>query len=497
MPGSHKSHPAQAGLFSEFTRLFRLAIPLMGAQLAQMGMGVTDVVMAGRYGSADLAGVALGGSIMWPLMMLAMGVVQAITPTVSQLNGAKRYREIGTVVRQGLWMAAGAGIVVALALNSVAPIYHLMRVDPVAVAITVPYLQMCSYGIPALICFFCLRFLSDGMGLTRPALIIAICALTLKIPLNYVLIHGKFGLPEMGGVGCGLAQAIVMWLQLSLIIIVVTRKRFDLTGWLDRFAWPDWSIIKPLLVLGLPIGATIFAEMGMFSFSTLLLGQFGATTVAAHNIAMNLGAIAFMPPLALGFATTIRIGFRVGAGEVLEARTTAAIAIATSVLIALMGAALLFLLRAPLAGLYTMEADVHQLATLLLLFVVFYLAFDAAQGTALGTLRGYKDTRTPMWIAIFSFWVIGLPVQVVLAFGLIGEPMGVYGIWVGLSLGVFVGALLLLTRLWQVSGSKKLINRLSRLSEEHAAEEIAVTENILDEGLDEASDKVPDKKTAD
>ncbi len=437
----------------------------MGAQLAQMGMGVADAIMAGRYSSADLAGVALGGSVMWPTMMLAMGLVQAVTPTISQLNGAGRYKDIGDVIRQGIWLALFAGICAGFALYNMEPVYHLMQVDPVAVAISVPYLQMCAWGIPALICFFCLRFLADGMGYTRPALIIAICALALKIPLNYVLIYGKFGFPEMGGVGCGLAQAIVMWLQLILIIIVVTRKRFSITGWLDRFAWPDWSIIKPLLVLGIPIGATVFAEMGLFSFTTLLLGQFGAATVASHNISMNLNAIFFMPPMALGMAATIRIGFRVGAGEILDARTTAAIAIATTVAVAIVGAAFIYFLRAELVGLYTTEPEVNALSQTLLLFVVFFLLFDASQATAVGALRGYKDTKVPMWIAIFSYWVIGLPTECVLGFGLIGEPMGVYGFWIGLSAGVGTAALLLSARLWYVSRSAEMITYLSKAAE--------------------------------
>ena len=175
----------------------------MGAQLAQMGMGVADTIMAGRYSSADLAGIALGTSILWPSLILVMGILQAITPAVAQLHGARLYQDIGDVIRQGIWLGLFGGLFVVLLLNNVEPAYRFMGVDPVAVAISVPYLKMASFGMPALMCFFCLRFLADGMGYTRPALFIAISALALKIPLNYVLIYGKFGFPEMGGVGCG------------------------------------------------------------------------------------------------------------------------------------------------------------------------------------------------------------------------------------------------------------------------------------------------------
>lgn len=440
----------------------------MGAQLAQMGMGVADTIMAGRYSSADLAGIALGTSILWPAMMLFMGLLQAVTPSVAQLNGARDYEKIGDVIRQGLWLGIFGSIFVVLILNNIEPFYHLMKVDPAAIAISVPYLQMCSMGIPALMCFFCLRFLADGMGYTRPALLIAVSGLLLKIPLNYVLIYGKFGLPEMGGVGCGVSQAIIMWFQLILVTLVVFQKRFIKTGWRSRFSWPEWRLIKPLLIVGIPIGLTIFAEMGLFSFSTLLLGQFGTEVVASHNIAMNLNAIFFMPPMALGMAATIRIGFRVGSNDIQGSRTTAAIAFATTAAIAIAGASLIYIFREQMVAVYTTEPDVIDLASTLLMFVVFFLFFDASQSTFIGTLRGYKDTKVPMFIALFSYWVVGLPIAIVTGFGFIAEPMEVYGIWLGLATGVGTAALLLAVRLWRVSSDLDLIHQLTGRAERQA-----------------------------
>ncbi len=439
----------------------------MGAQLAQMGMGVADTIMAGRYSSADLAGVALGTSILWPSLILVMGVLQAITPSVAQLHGARLYQDIGDVIRQGLWLALFGGLFVVLLLYNIEPVYHYMGVDPIAVSISVPYLKMAALGMPALMCFFCLRFLADGMGYTRPALLIAIFALALKIPLNYVLIYGKFGFPEMGGVGCGVAQAVIMWLQLFLVLFVVFNRRFNVTGWRQKFSWPSWRLIRPLLIVGIPIGTTIFAEMGLFSFTTLLIGRFGAEVVAAHNIAMNLNAIFFMPPMAIGMAATIRIGFRVGAGEISGGKTTAAIASATSASIAILGAILIYWLRHDMVDIYTTEIAVSSLAVALLMFVVFFLFFDAAQATFVGALRGYKDTKIPMYIALFSYWVIGLPLGAAFGFGHIDGLEGVYGFWLGLATGVGVASFLLAYRLWRVSGDMDLIQRLSLDAEQH------------------------------
>ncbi len=464
MAGHTLTPPAEtrwATITAETRRLLVIGLPLMGAQLAQMGMGVVDAVMAGQYGSVDLAGVALGGSLFWPVMMLMMGLVQAVTPTVAQLNGAGKQREIGEVIRQGLWLALSGGLAAAWILNNIGPVYQWMSVDPAAAAISVPYLRMASFGVPALMCFFCLRFLADGMGFTRPALFISLAALTLKVPLNYVLIYGKFGAPEMGGVGAGLAQAVVMWLQLTLILAVVTRRRFRRTGWHSRFSRPDWARIKNLLIIGIPIGATIFAEMGLFSLTTILLGRFGAETVASHNIAMNINGVLFMPALALGMAGTIRIGFRVGAGEIGQARTTAGIAMSTTALVAILGSLVIFLFRHHMVSAYTSEPAVAALSSTLLLFVMFFLLFDALQATGVGTLRGYKDTKVPMYIALFSYWVVGLPLEVILGFGLIGEPMGVYGFWLGLAIGVGTAALLLSTRLWLVSADHEFITRMA------------------------------------
>ena len=446
---------------TECRQLLRLALPLMGAQMAQMGMGVTDTIMAGRYSSVDLAGVALGGSLMWPVLLLIMGVVQAVTPTVSQLSGARSYGEIGEVVRQGLWLALAGGLAAALLFNLVGPVYALLKVPPEVSEVSVGYLRMYSLGVPALMCFFCLRYLADGMGYTRPALMILLVALACKIPLNYLLIHGLFGLPELGGVGCGLAQAIVMWVQLLMVLLVVTRPRFRITGWLSRFSAPDWNRLKPLIIIGLPIGTTAFAEIGLFAGITLLLGRYGPEVVASHNIAMSVAGLVFMLPLALGIASTIRIGHRIGAGKIRAASVAAGVSIAACTCVALFSGLLVFLTRDWLVLLYSQDPAVMALAGSLLLLVVSLQWVDNLQATALGCLRGYKDTRVPMYFALLSYWLVGLPTGSILGFGLIGEPMGVYGFWLGLILALLIAAILLCYRLWWVSQDTSLIWRLS------------------------------------
>lgn len=435
---------------NEFGQLTRLALPLMGAQLAQMGMGVVDTVMAGRLGAADLAGVALGGSVMWPVMLLSMGFLQAITPTVAQLNGASNHREVGEVIRQGLWLAIVSALVIVTVITNAQPYYAFMEVDPDAAAVAVPYLKASAWGIPGLMGYFTLRFLAEGLGFTRPALFIAVSALALKIPLNYIFMYGAFGIEPMGGAGCGVSTAFVMWFEFFAILFVVTRSRFDHTGWTSRFALPQWSRIKPLLIVGIPIGATLFFEVSFFTSITVLLGRFGAETVASHTIAMNLGGVTFMFPMALAMASTIRVGFNIGSGRQDLARKTAMVAIKATIVMAIICALLVAVGRRVIADFYTTDVLVIELAATLIGMVAIYQLFDNLQVTAIGVLRGYKDTRVPMFITLVCYWMIGLPISAALGFGWFGEPMGVYGFWIGLILALAIVAGAVCLRMWLV-----------------------------------------------
>lgn len=423
----------------------------MGAQLAQMGMGVLDTIMAGRLSPVDLAGVALGGSVLFPVMLVMMGILQSVSPTVSQLSGANRKDEIGEIVRQALWMALLAALVISLVITNARPYYELMEVDPRAIDVSVPYLANAALGIPAIMGYFVLRFMVEGVGFTRPAMMIAVSALLLKIPLNYIFIYGKLGAPELGGAGCGVSTAIIMWFQLIIMVCVVTRKKFDFTGLRTRLSFPNWTLIKELLVIGIPIGATMFFEVGFFSMTTVLAGRFGSEVVAAHTTAMNIGGITFMLPLAIAMASTIRIGFNVGAGRADLARKTAVTALVSTVVIAVLAIIFVVLLRYQLAGLYTNNAQVLDLAATLMLFVAFFVLFDHTQVTAIGALRGYKDTRVPMTITFVCYWLIGLPISCMLGFGWLGDPLGIFGFWIGLITALGIVSLCVCLRLWRVS----------------------------------------------
>jgi len=448
----------------ELVTLLRLAGPIILAQVTQMGMGVADTIMAGQVSSVDLAGVALGGNFYWPFILLLSGVIMSLTPSVAQLHGAGREEEAGEVARQAIWIAGSGGLVMIVNLQNVEPLYRLLEVDPRAIPLAVAYLQALSFGVLPVLGYFALRYLCEGMSWTAPAMWIAAGALALKIPLNYGFIYGAFGLPALGGVGCGWSSAIVLTLQFLVMVLIVGRSRIRVTGVFSRFSLPDLVEIRRLIKLGLPIGVTIFMEVGMFSLVTLLIGRLGVEAVAGHQIANNVNGMTFMVPLALGMAVSIRVGFNVGAGNIAAARLSGWVAIGVSLVFALFAAVLVFELRYFIAGLYSSETTVLVLAVDLLLFVALYQFFDDSQVTAVGALRGFKDTRTTMWVAMLSYWGVGLPVGVVLGFGWLnfGALQGVRGFWVGLMAGLGVAAVILLARFHWLSGRPDRINEYAR-----------------------------------
>jgi len=450
---------------AELGRLLRLAMPIILTQLSQMGMGVADTIMAGRYGAADLAGVALGGNVFWPTLMLLAGVIMAVVPAVSQLHGGGRHGGAGEVVRQAGWIALAGGVLLIALYRNAQALYEFIGVDPQAVPIATAYLDALSWGTLPLLGYFALRYLCEGMSWTTPAMLVAGFGLLVKIPLNYLFIYGGGFVPEMGGAGCGWSSALVMWLEFIVLAVVIVRSRMRSTGLFARFSRPDFTQIWRLVKLGGPIGLTIFLEFSMFSMVTLLIGRLGVAAVAAHQIATSVGGLAFMIPMALGMAVAIRVGFNTGAGDLAAARRSGWIAIGVSLAFALAAAVFLLVLRGPIASLYSNDPAVLAVAMQLMVFVAVYQFVDDTQVTALGALRGFKDTRTPMIIALVAYWTIGLPVGVVLGFGCLEIPglTGVRGFWVGLSAGLSVAAVVLVSRFAWLSRREAHVMRLAGL----------------------------------
>ena len=434
---------------TEFYSLLKLATPIIIAQLANTAMGFVDTVMAGRVSPQDLAAVALGNSIWVPVFLLMTGILLATTPKVAQRFGAGAHTEIGPLVRQALWLALAVGIAAAVILWNAEIVLSLMNVDPALIEPAMGYLRAVACGFPAVALYHVLRCFSDGLGHTRPSMVIGLCGLALNIPLNYIFIYGKLGLPAMGGVGCGWATGLVMgFMFLSMLWWVKWAPFYKPSKIFSHFEWPQWPVLKRLLSVGLPIGISVFAESSIFAVIALLIGGLGATVVAGHQIALNFSSMVFMIPYSLGMAATVRVGQALGRGEPREARFAAGVSMGAALAYACLSASLMLLLREQIAQIYTPDPAVIAVATTLLVYSALFQFSDAIQVTAAGALRGYQDTRVTMVLTLFAYWGIGLPVGY--ALGLtdwLGEPSGPSGLWQGLVVGLTCAGGMLAVRL--------------------------------------------------
>ena len=448
---------------SELNVLLRLSAPMIATQFFIMGMGFVDTAMSGQYSSLDLAGVAIGGVILWPLFMLFAGVLTALTPMVSQHVGGGRRLAVGALIQQGIWVAMIFGVLLFLLVRISEPLLILFDVAPEAVSIAMAYLKAASWGCPAVMLYVTLRYACEGLGQTFLPMLIAGTTLPINAGLNYVLIYGLFGAPELGGEGCGWATAITMWFELGVMLLVIRRPWLRNTGLFERVLKPKLAPIKSILQIGLPIGMTMFLEMTVFSLVSLLVGSIGIAAIGANTIGGNLNWFVFVIPMALGSAASIRVGYHVGAKDYARAAKVARLSVLISATYAFLASLVLVLGREVLPRIYTSDPAVLVLTAEVLLIVAAYQFFDCTQATIIGALRGYKDTQYPMIISIIGYWLIALPVGTILGWGLLGWNLGVLGFWIGLGCGVGFVALFAVVRLYRTSRDVDRISQFSRI----------------------------------
>ncbi|WP_202845497.1 MATE family efflux transporter [Luteimonas saliphila] len=422
-----------------------LAAPLVAGHLATGLIGFVDNVIAGRHGTNTLAGVAVGTAMFWLPMMVPMGTLMALPPSVSQLDGAGRRAEVGPLFRQALWLSLALGALLfaflSLSVHALAPMGIAPEVRPAASA----FLLGIRWGIPAMTLYFCMRYLCDGLHWTLPTMVFGFGGLLVLLPLGYALTFGAFGLPEGGAGGLGLASSIMLWLQvLGFLVYLARARRFEAMRLFDRFDPPRWREISTLLRTGLPIGVTVAMEGGLFIATALLIGRLGELEVAAHQIAINVASLCFMIPFGVAEATTVRVGHAVGAGRGAQGVRRAALAGLVLVLSTqALSATVLLGWHEAIAGIYTRDLAVASLAGSLLLLAAAFQFPDGVQVLSAGALRGLKDTRVPMFIAAFAYWGVGMPLGAGLGLGLGWGPRGM---WLGLIAGLLVAAVLMALR---------------------------------------------------
>ncbi|NMH70363.1 MATE family efflux transporter [Bacillus sp. RO3] len=433
-------------------QLLIILIPILITQLGMFAMNFFDTIMSGRYSPIDLAGVAIGSSLWVPVFTGLSGILLAVTPIVAQLIGGGNRKDVPQTVLQGVYAAIALSLAImaagALVLD---PILNGMNIEIGVRSVARDYLIALSFGMVPLFIYNVLRSFIDALGMTRVTMIITLLSLPINVLFNYLLIFGKFGFPELGGVGAGYASAITYWtITLIAFWVVHTKAPFNEFSVFKTLYKPNLFKWKELFLIGVPIGLSIFFEVSIFSAVTLLMSNYDTVVIAAHQAAINFASFLYMIPLSISMALTIVVGFEVGAKRLRDAKIYSWMGVSFALLLAVMYGVILLVFRSEISYLYSDDPYVLELTAHFLLYAVFFQLSDAIQAPVQGALRGYKDVNITFMMALVSYWVIGLPLGYALANY---TAFGPYGYWLGLTSGLTAGAITLSARL--VSIQKK------------------------------------------
>ena len=429
--------------------IYRLAWPVLIAQLAVMAYAVIDTLMAGRYATDDLAAVGIGASIYFSVFVALMGVLLAVSPTVAQLLGARRYGDIGEQVRQAMWLTFALAVLSVFVFRYPEPLLAMSEAPPAVADKVRAYLALAAWGAPAGLAFRLFAGYTTAVSLPRVMMALNLLGLALKVPLNWVFVFGHLGAPEMGAAGCALSTTLVNWIVCVLAWLWCgLSPAYRRHAVFSRWSWPRWDDQRRLIALGVPIGMTFLVDVTAFTFMALFVARLGAVSSAAHQIAANVAAVMFMLPLATGTAVAVLVGHAIGAREFALARSTGVTGIVLALVLAALAGATLVAGAGVVAAFYTTDGGVRAVATTLLVLVAGYHVFDALQVVTVSALRGYKRAVVPLLINAAGLWGVGLAGGYVigltdaLKFSAAGlaTPLGAPGFWAAAIAGMFVSA---------------------------------------------------------
>jgi MATE family multidrug resistance protein len=435
----------------EIRATLSLAWPMVVTNLAQVAMTATDIIFLGRLGPDVLAASALGANLYFAPMIFGLGLVLASQPMMATALGRKLHtvRDLRRTVRQGFWLAICAAIPIWVLLWNGELLLRAMGQEPELAAMGGEYLRTLQWGVLPFYFYIVLRSFISALERPGWALVVAFVAVVFNALGNWVLVFGNLGFPALGISGSGLATTIANGMMfVGLTAVVLSERNFRRYRLFGRFWRADWPRFRAMLALGLPISGLLVFEVGVFNAAAFAMGLIGAAPLAAHAIALQLASISFMVPMGLAQAATVRVGRAFGAGDREGVRLAGWVAFALGV--GLMSLAAILMLTAPHLLISAFidisdpaNATVVGLAVTFLAFAALFQIFDGAQAVGAGMLRGLHDTTVPMIFAAVGYWVVGLPLGLLLAFrgGLEGN-----GIWIGLSVGLAVVAALLVAR---------------------------------------------------
>ena len=427
-----------------YKRNLAVAVPVILSQLGQVVVQFADSMMVGRLGATQLASVSFAGAIFMVGMMFIMGTSLGLTPLVGQSAARGEHRKCANLFQNSFVMNLLLGGLIILIMFGGSFYMHLMGQDSEVVAYGVPYFRIMLVSLIPMLVFFSFKQFMEGIGNTRVAMIITIVTNVINIALNYVLIYGKFGFPELGVLGAAYATLIARILM-PLAFIAVFLKRNSLKRYLLFFnkASFSFSSVKNLFNVGMPIGGQILVEQIAFGFTTIMAGWLGAITLASHQIAMNISTMVFMILCGLSAGTTIRVSHQYGLGKIEDMQKAAVASYHLTIFSVAICDILILLFRSQIPLLFTNDQEVIKMAADLMIILSIYLLPDGLQNVALGALRGIADVKAPMIYAVISYLLLNIPIGYFCGFVL---GYGVMGVWVGFIAGLSAASVLFMLR---------------------------------------------------
>ena len=431
-------------LKKEIVNTLTLAYPVIIGQLGLIMMGVVDSIMVGRLGAVPLAAASLGNSLIFLILIIGIGSSIVISPLVAISVGAKKFSECGVYFRQSLLVNIMLSFVMILIIIiGINFISYLNQPSEVA-ELAIIYIVIVGFSAIPLMIYQTYKQFIEGLSVMKPAMIITLAANLINAFANWILIFGNLGFPKLGLAGAAWATFLSRGFMAILIMLYVMKnKRFDQYDVTFHFKGINFPVIKKILRLGLPSGFQYFFEVGAFSFAVIMIGWIGADELAAHQIAINLASISFMAILGISQAASIRVGNALGEKDIAKIRKVGFTAITLGAVIQSLSGIIFISFNHFLPQLYINDKTVISIASELLIIAALFQISDGTQGVGIGVLRGLTDVKGPTLITFIAYWVISLPVGYLLGFIF---NLGVYGVWIGLLIGLTVSAVMLTLR---------------------------------------------------
>lgn len=433
---------------TEFIETIRLALPIALTQLGQIAMMTTDLALIGRLGDQAVAAASLAHTVFFVAFVIGMGLVSAVAPLAAQALGARQPRNVRRALRVGLWAALMICVPMTLLPLFGEQLLIVLGQAPENARLAQRYLLGLAPGMVPALCFMAIRNFMGAVNRPVPGLWITLAAIPANAALGYALIHGHWGMPKLELLGAGIATTTVNFgMCAAALWFTYSQRPFRKFHVLGKFWRIDWPLMRQLVVIGAPIAVSFLLEYGLFSAAGLLMGLISTTALAAHQIALQIAAILFMVPFGIGMAATVRVGHAFGRGDTAAIRRAGVVAVVLGMIFMTVMTLTVIFVRFEVAGFFFGDtqqgrAAIELAAMLMMVGATFFIA-DGIQTVAAGALRGLSDTRIPLLLAAISYWLIGFTTACALAFR---ADMGAVGVWIGLSVGTGIYAILLVQR---------------------------------------------------